>query len=292
MRAAAKALGVGAPAVSLQLKALEERLGVDLLFRTTRSIELTEAGRVLFDAAAPAYRDMGYAVKKAQEMAKSTTGTLRLSMSRGAYMTAVTPVLNAFLVQNPGIKLDISWSEELADIVRDGFHAGIRQGDILAPDMIAVRVTDPLVPAFFAAPEYLRIHGRPRHPRDLLAHPCIRYRMPTSGQIKEWRVLENGQEKRIDPPMRLSFDTVIGVIQAAREGHGIGWSLRATMADYLETGELETVLDEYTASLPPFYLYFPKQNSRLECLRLFIDCLKAHRGKGAAQGFGLPAPER
>lgn len=277
LRAAAEALGVGAPAISLQLKALEEKMGVALLFRTTRTIELTDAGRVLFEAAAPAYRDLIYAVTKTKEIAKSVSGTLRLSMSRGAYITAVAPVLGKFLLHNPGISIDISWNEELVDIVREQCHAGIRLGDTLQQDMVAVRVSEPLTPVFFAAPEYLANHGRPLHPRDLLDHQCIRYRQPTSGNIREWWVVEDGHDIRIDPPMRLSFDTVVGVIQAAREGHGIGWSLRTTMEDHLKTNELETVLDSFVQELPPFYLYYPEQNRRVECLRLFIDCIKSHR---------------
>lgn len=277
LRAAADAMGVGAPAITLQLKALEAKLGVDLLFRTTRSIELTDAGRVLFDTAAPAYRDLIYAVKKSKEMSKSTTGTLRLTMSRGAYFVALAPMLKEFLSDNPGISLDISWNEELVDVVRKGFHAGIRLGDTLEQDMIAVRVTQPVIPTFFASPEYLNKWGKPKIPRDLLDHQCIRYRQPTAGKIREWWIIEDGIEKRIDPPIRLTFDTVIGVIQAAREGHGIGWSMRATMEDYLKTGELETVLDSFVKDLPPFYLYYPVQNKRVECLRLLVDCLKSYR---------------
>ncbi len=274
MRAAAQVLGVGAPAVSLQLKSLEEKLGVELLFRTTRCIELTDAGRVLFDAADPAYRDLIYALKKSQQMAKSPTGTLRISMSRGAYIVVVAPILKKFQADNPGINLDISWNEQLVDIVREGFHAGIRLGDVLQNDMVAVRVSQPPSTAFFATPDYLNTHGRPQSPRDLLEHQCIRYRQPTSGKIREWWVAEGEHDKRIDPPIRMTFDTVLGVIQAAREGHGIGWSMRATIDDYLKTGELEAILEQFVKDLPPFHIYYPEQNRRVECLRLFIDCLK------------------
>ena len=281
LRAAAKVLGVGAPAVSIQLKALEEKMGVGLMIRTTRSIELTEAGRVLFETAAPAYRDMAYAVKKTKELGTSTSGTMRLSLSRGAYMTAVSPILETFLSDHPGIKLDLSWNEELVDINRGGFHAGIRLGESLAPDMVAVRITSPLDLVFFAAPSYLERHGCPEHPRDLLSHACIRYKLPTANKLAEWRFVEEGQEKVIDPPERLVFDQVAGVIQAASEGHGIGLSLRATMQDHLEAGRLQTILDPYARRLPPFYLYYPEQNRRLECLRLFIDCLVKYRdGQG------------
>lgn len=275
MRAAAEVLGVGAPAVSLQLKSLEERLGIDLLVRTTRRVELTEAGHTLFDAAAPAHRDMTYAIKKTQEMAKSTTGTLRLSMSRGAYIAAISPILSAFLSANPGINLNISWNEELVDIVRRGDHAGIRMGDVLTPEMIAVRITPPIKSAFFAAPSYLEAHGRPQRPGDLLKHNCIRHRLPTSGALREWWVSEGGQDKRIDPPARLTFDSAAGVIQSAREGHGIGWSMHATMKDHIKTGELKTLLQRFTKELPPFYIYYPEQNKRVECLRLFVEFLKS-----------------
>ncbi len=277
LRAAAKALGVGAPAVSLQLKALEEKLGVGLLFRTTRSIELTDAGRVLFEAAAPAYRDMLYAVKKSKEVGKSTKGTLRLTLSQGAYTTAVAPVLEGFLAENPGINLDLSLNEGLADIIRDGFHAGIRLGDTLAADMIAVRVTAASTPAFVAAPAYLEKHGRPRHPRDLLDHRCIRYKLPTAQRLADWHVAEDGQEKVIDAPARLIFDHLSGVVQAARDGHGIAWVPRSSVEEFLRTGALESVLAPNVRELPPYYLYYPEQNRRVECLRLFIDCLVAKR---------------
>ena len=276
MRAAAAKLGVGAPAVSLQLKSLEDRLGVDLLVRTTRKLELTEAGQVLFDSAAPAYRDLAGAVEKAQQKAGSAKRTLRLSMSRGAYLVAVAPMLDRFLSNNPGITLEISWNEQLVDIERKGFHAGVRMGDMLAPDMAAVRASASVPSAFFASPKYLEANGRPRKPRDLLSHQCIRHRQPTSGQLREWWVTENGNAKRIDPPARLVFDAAMGVIQAARQGHGVGWSMRATMEDHIKTGELEVLLDGFATDLPPFYLYFPEQTAAEEPLGQFIDSMKQH----------------
>ena len=276
VRAAADKLGVGAPAVSLQLKSLEERLGVDLLVRTTRSLELTEAGQVLFDSASPAIRDLGSAIEKAQQKAKSTVQVLRLSLSRGAYLVAVAPLLPSFLSDHPEISLEISWNEELVDIQRKGFHAGVRLGDVLSPEMAAIRASADVPSAFFASPSYLKGHGTPQKPRDLLEHACIRHRHPTSGQLREWWVYERRQAKRIDPPARLVFDSAAAVIQAAREGHGIGWSMRATMEDHLEKGKLELVLDGYATELPPFYLYFPEQNADQEPLKSFISTLSDH----------------
>ncbi|MCV0426420.1 MAG: LysR family transcriptional regulator [Roseibium sp.] len=275
LRSAASVLGVGAPAVSLQLKALEERLGVELLIRTTRRIELTDAGRMLVTTAGPAYRDLIDAMRQTREMSQSATGTLRLNMSRGAYMAVVAPALPKFQRENPGIDLDISWNEGLVDIAREGFHAGLRLGDVLEPDMVAVKVSELQPTAFFASPAYLKEFGRPNCPRDLLEHRCIRYREPTSGKLRDWIVVEDGQDTRIDPPGSLVFDAVVGVIQAARDGLGIGWSMCVTAKEHLQSGQLETVLDGFSKEIPPFYLYFPKQNRRVECLRLFVDCLKA-----------------
>lgn len=157
------------------------------------------------------------------------------------------------------------------DIQRKGFHAGVRLGDVLSADMTAIRASFEVPSAFFASPSYLKAHGTPQGPRDLLEHACIRHRQPTSGQLREWWVSERGQPKRIDPPARLVFDSAAGVIQATREGHGIGWSMRPTMQDHLETGELELVLEGCATELPPFYLYFPEQNADQEPLRSFIS---------------------
>lgn len=274
MRAAASKLGVGASAVSLQLKSLEDRLGVALLVRTTRRLELTEAGRALFDGAAPAYRDLAGAVERARQAGLSALQTLRLSLSRGAYIVVVAPILGRFLENHPEISLELSWNEELVDIERTGFHAGVRLGDVLAPEMAAVRTSEQVPSAFFASPTYLDAHGCPSEPTDLLTHRCIRHRNPTSGQLRDWWVTEGDRARRIDPTARLVFDSAAGVIQAARDGHGIGWSMHATMARHVESGELQVVLDRYAVSLPPFYLYYPERNANHRPLRCLIDALR------------------
>ena len=173
--------------------------------------------------------------------------------------------------------LDLSINEGLVDVVKDGFHAGFRLGDRLTTGMVAVRQTVPLTPSYSAAPSYLDTHGRPAHPRDLLKHKCVRYRFVTANRIWDWQFVEDGQVKTVDPPTRLVFDSMQSVMQAVRDGNGIGWSLRSVIEDDLESGALETVLDPYVTTLPPFYLYYPEQNRRLELLRLFIDFLAEHR---------------
>lgn len=287
LRGAARALGVGAPAVSHQLKALERRLGVDLLVRTTRSVELTDAGRRLLAGAEPAYRDLMDAVEDTQVIGRSTRGTLRLTLPRSAYKMLIAPVLADFQAAYPEVCLDLSINEGLVDIVKEGFHAGFRLGDRLTPGMVAVRLTGPLTPCWSAAPSYLDAHGRPQHPRDLLQHRCVRYRFVTANRIWDWQFMEDGQVKTVDPPTHLVFDSMQSVMQAVRDGLGIGWSLRPVIEDHLEAGTLESLLDEYVTELPPYHLYYPEQNRRLELLRVFIAFLTARR-----DGQDAPAPSR
>jgi len=277
MRAAARALGVGAPTVSHQLKALEQKLGVDLLVRTTRSIELTEAGRTLLAGTGPAFQEISDAIEGARTIGKSTTGTLRLTMPISAYRIIISPVLAEFQARYPDVKLDFSINEGLVDIVRDGFHAGFRLGGRLTQDMVAVRLTEPLLPCYFSTPSYLQTFGRPVHPRDLLNHSCVRYKYITANRIQDWQFIEDGQTKSVEAPATIVFDGMEAVRQAVCDGLGIGWSLRAIIEHGIQAGTLETVLDPYVATVPPYYLFYPEQNRRLEPLRLFIDHLISRR---------------
>ena len=282
LRAAARSLGVGAPAVSHRLKALEQRIGVDLLVRTNRSIELTEAGRTLFAGAGPAFEEIADAIEGTRAVGRATTGTLRLNLQRSAYKVVVAPALSDFQERYPDVCLDLSINEGLVDIVKEGFHAGFRTGDLLTTDMVAVRLTEALIPCWYAAPSYLDAFGRPAHPRDLLNHKCVRYKSVTAKRIWDWQFSEDGQTKSVDPPTRLVFDNMHFVTQAVLDGHGIGWSLRAAIEDELEAGVLETVLDNYVTPMPAMYLYYPEQNGRIELLRLFIDFLVSRRDGHAA----------
>ncbi len=256
LRAAAKALGVGAPAVSHQLKALERKIGVDLLVRTTRSMELTDAGRTLLQGAAPAFKEITDAIEGTRAIGRSTTGTLRLTLPRSAYKMLIAPMLADFQACYPDVCLELSINEGLIDIVKEGFHAGFRLGDRLTTDMVAVRLTGPLTPCYSAAPAYLAAFGRPQHPRDLLHHRSVRYKFVSARRVQDWQFLEDGQVKIVDPPTRLVFDSMQSVMLAVRDGHGIGWSLRPVIEDDLHAGALETLLDPYVVMLPPYYLYY------------------------------------
>lgn len=274
LRAAAVLLGVGAPAVSQHLKRFEEEIGVALFTRTTRSVELTAAGRLLLAEAEPAFGALAGAIEGARGAGQARKGVIRLTLPWSAYKIAIAPRLRAFQEAYPEVCLELSFEEALVDVVSEGFHAGIRLGDRLAPGMVAVPLTGPLKAAYSAAPSYLTLHGRPRHPRDLLEHRCIRYRFISTGRIAEWEFRERGRRFTVDPPASLVFNSFQSVVLAAVAGHGIGWSLRAVVEDELRAGGLESLLEDYVAEHPPFYLYFPAQNRRLELLRLLIDFLK------------------
>lgn len=278
LRGAARALGLGAPAVSQQLKALERRIGVDLMVRTTRSVELTEAGRTLLAGAGPAYAELAGAIEGTRAAGQATAGTLHLTLQRSAYRLVVGPALRAFQDRYPQVRLDLSMNEGLVDLVAEGFHAGFRLGDRLSGGMVATRLTGALPSCWYATPAYLDAHGRPRHPRDLLSHRCVRYKSVTANRLWDWQFMENGQVEVVDPPVRLVFDNMQFVTEAVLDGNGIGWSLRGSVARELDAGALETVLDAYAVEMPPLYIHYPEQNRRLELLRLFVDFLSVRSG--------------
>lgn len=162
LRSAAKSLGLGPSAISHHLKKLEQEIGVDLFARTTRSIELTSAGHALLKGAHPAFSELGEAIEQARQVGQARRGTIRLTLPWSAYKIVIAPVIGAFQDAYPDVRLELSFNEALVDIVRDGFHAGIRLGDQLSPGMIALHLTPPLKGAYTAAPSYLETRGQPQ----------------------------------------------------------------------------------------------------------------------------------
>jgi len=277
LRAAAAALRVQPPAVSQHLKAFETEIGVSLFTRTTRSVQLTDAGRALLQRAEPAFAELREALESARGVGLARKGIIRLTLPYRAYQLTIAPHLAEFQGLYPEIALELSFNEGLVDIVREGFHAGIRLGDRIDQDMIAIRLTPPLKGAYFAAPSYLASHGGPRHPRDLLQHNCIRYRNIASGAIAEWRFAGPEGVYAVDVTGNLIFNNFRSVVDAALAGLGIGWSLRAGVAEELRAGGLVSLLDRHIVTRPGFYLYFPRANGRIEILRLFIEFMKRRR---------------
>ena len=276
LRQAAAALGVRPPAVSYQLKALEGRLGTALFVRTTRSVALTDAGRSLLKKALPAIAELGEALEDARIAGRAKTGSIRITLPYVGYQLTLQKKLTAFQQQYPEIDLELSFNEAFIDIAAEGFHAGVRLGDHIHEDMVAVRLSPPIKEVVFASPSYFGRYGRPKTPTDLLKHNCIRYRFIASRRFAEWQF--HGEEglTTVDVRGKLVVNSTVALIDAARDGLGLGWLFRASIEDDLRSGRLESVLASYAIERPGYFLYYPKTNARIEVLRVFIDFMREH----------------
>jgi DNA-binding transcriptional LysR family regulator len=275
LRGAAAALGVRPPAISYRLKALEDQIGVTVFTRTTRSVRLTDAGRALLSRVRPAMAEIGAALDLARGLGRARKGMLRLTLPYVAYELTIARKLAAFHGKYPDIELELSLDEAFVDIIGEGFHAGVRMGDHLNEDMIAVRLSPPLREVHFASPSYFEIHGRPQRPRDLLRHDCIRYRYIGSRRIAEWQFRDSEGMVSVDVKGGLIVNSTTALIHAARDGLGIGWLFRPNIEDDLRSRRLVSVLDRFAVERPGFFLYYPRANARLELLRVFIEFMKA-----------------
>lgn len=276
LRSAAGTLGVQPPAVSYQLKALEDRIGAALFIRTTRSVQLTDAGRSLLARARPAMTAIGEALEDARASGAARKGTVKLTLPYVAYQLTIANRLAAFFDRFPEIEVDLSFNDAFVDIAAEGFHAGVRLGDHIRDDMIAVRLGPPIKEVFFAAPAYLEKHGRPKTPECLLRHNCIRYRYISSKRFAEWQFHGAEGITTIDVKGNLVVNSTNALVGAVRDGLGIGWLFRPTIEVDLQAGNLKSVLERYAVERPGFFLYYPKSNARIEVLRVFIDFMK-HR---------------
>jgi DNA-binding transcriptional LysR family regulator len=274
LRKAAAALGVQPPAISYQLKALEQRIGADLFARTTRSVRLTDAGQALLARAGPALAELGDALEDARNASGATRGTIRLTLPYVAYEMTIARKLRAFQLQFPHIELDLSFDEAFVDMVAEGFHAGIRLGDHIQQDMVAVRLCPPFKETVFAAPSYLHKHGRPRQPKDLLQHSCIRYRYIASGRFAEWRFKVRTGVIAVDVNGSLIVNSTSALVSAALDGIGIGWLFQPAVEKELSAGKLESVLSGYCLEQPGYFLYFPRSSSRAHAFKTFVEFMR------------------
>lgn len=280
LRAAARVLGVNPPAVSQQLKAFEQRLGTALFLRSTRSVTLTDAGRGLYAGSSHLLSALSESLDAVRTIAKAHSGRLRITLPYRAWQILVAPKLAAFKRRYPDIELDLAIDEALTDIVAGGFHAGIRLGDHLQDNWLAVPLSRSEPAAYVAAPGYLAAQGMPQRPEDLLQHCCIRHRQMSSGRLSPW--LFNGSEGEISVAIEgaLIVNDLRTVVDAACRGLGIGWSLKRGVQGELDSGALVQVLEPFTQSKPGFFLYFPKSLQQLGLLRVFIDHFRAGPLKG------------
>ncbi|MBO6892029.1 MAG: LysR family transcriptional regulator [Roseibium sp.] len=275
LRAAADALGIKPSTVSHQLKSLEDQLGTVLFARTTRSINLTESGRALMRGTLPAFQQLSEAVQAARNTGQAARGTLKLAVPEFAYYLFIGAAITSFRQAYPDIELELSVADAFSDLLAEELHAGIRLGDNIAEDMIAVRLTPPLELVIGASPDYAKRFGLPGEPRDLLDHECIRYRFQSSGRIAPWQF--EGEEGSYAVEIRgsLTVNTLPASVDLARRGLGLVYTFREFCARDLENGDLVPALAEFLPVTPGLHLYFPREYRNMVPLRLFLEHLKS-----------------
>lgn len=272
-RAAADRLGVTRSAVSQTIRRLEEALGTMLVQRTTRSVSLTEAGERLHAGIAPSIAEMAAAVEATGSLDGRPTGQLRLAVSSIAEQFLAGPMLTAFAQAHPMIQLDIVVTDEEFDIVREGYDAGVRLGEVIEQDMIAVPVSGDQRQVAVCSPAYLAQHGEPEHPRDLAAHRCIGWRRAPGIAPYRWEFTENGRDFSVDVAPEITTNDMALMIKLALAGAGITGGLKESFAPWLDRGELVLVLGEYSPPFPGFYLYYPSRKTPPK-LRALIEHLQ------------------
>lgn len=273
-RRAAVELGVSPSALSHSLHAIEERLGVRLVNRTTRSVALTEAGEQLFARIRPAFRDISDALEDLNAFRGKPRGTLRINASRQSAQLALMPIVYRFLRAHPDVRVEVRVEDALADIVATGFDAGVRLGESIDADMHAVPIGPRQRSAVVGSPEYFTRHPVPTTPRALRELPCIRFRFH-SGVLYRWELEREGEavELEVDGPLTLSDQGLMA--DAALAGAGLAYVFEAQVAPLLEQGRLLRVLEDWCPSYPGFFLYYPSRRQLPAALRAFVDFAKA-----------------
>ena len=271
---AARRLGVSPSALSQTLRGLEERLGVRLLNRTTRSVTPTEAGERLLDRLRPLFAEFDQAVQEVNRFRDAPAGRLRINVPRFAAAHLVGPVLGRFHRAHPGVELEVVVDDTITDIVAGRFDAGIRLGETLERDMVAVPLTGALELAAVAAPEYFAQHGVPESPADLHRHRCLRFRWPGGGDLYRWEFEKGGREivLAVDGPLVVNDAALM--LQAALGGVGIAYLLDRQAEADVAAGRLQRVLRDWSPRFPGFYLYHPGRRQTPPALRAFIDVLR------------------
>ncbi|RWI50304.1 MAG: LysR family transcriptional regulator [Mesorhizobium sp.] len=290
VRAAAH-LGMSASALSQTIRSLEGRLGVRLLNRTTRSVRLSSAGERLLSRLRPALADLDAAVAAVADARETPSGPLRLNASRIAAIHYIAPFVGPFLAAYPEVKLDVVVDDRLVDIVSGGFDAGVRLGERIAKDMVAVKLSGDLEMMIVASPAYLARHGTPRSPHDLGGHRCLSYREPTNGSPYRWELDRKGEklEVAVDGPLIVTEPEML--TQIAQDGAGIAYLFAHQVRDLVASGALVHLLQDWTPAFPGFYVYYPSRRHMAPPLRAFLDFHRrsAHHRQSPPAACGMPA---
>jgi len=271
---AAAHLGVSQSALSHTVRALETRLGLRLLTRTTRSVATTDAGERLLATVAPRFDEIEAEVSALSELRDKPAGNIRISAADHAANTVLWPKLAQFLPQYPDIKIEIAVNNSFIDIVSERFDAGVRLGDEVAKDMIAVRIAPDLRMVIVASPEYLAKHGSPKTPHDLATYNCINRRLPTYGGLYAWEFRKGRRELDVRVEGQLIFNNSQLILQAALAGFGLASMPEDAAQQYFANERLVPVLKEWTRSFPGYHLYYPSRRQASPAFSLMVDALR------------------
>jgi DNA-binding transcriptional LysR family regulator len=272
-KAAAK-LGIAQSTLSHTIKRLEAQMGIRLLTRTTRSVALTEAGERLQKSLAPRIAEIEADIAALTAFRDKPSGNIRITLSDHALASLVWPKLRPVLKNYPDIKLEFSLDTAFRNIVEDGFDAGIRLGESVEKDMIAVRIGPGWRLVAVASPEYLAAHPRPEHPKDLVRHNCIKMRQSTAGGLYAWEFGKDGQELRVRVDGQLTFNNSYAMVDAALTGYGIAYVPENIVADHIESGDLAVVLDDWSPIFDGYFIYYPSKRQNSAAFKVIVDALR------------------
>lgn len=274
---AAVKLGVSQSALSQTVRGLEERLGLRLLTRTTRRVSPTAAGERLLKTAGPRFEEIQAELSALAEMRDKPAGTVRITAGEHAAISVLAPALEKFLPDNPDVKVEITVDYGLTDIVAERYDAGVRLGEQLAKDMIAVRIGPEMRMAVVGAPSYFRQNPWPEMPQDLTGHNCIQIRMPTHGNILSWEFEKDGHELKVRVEGQLVFNNIAMRLDAVKRGLGLAYMPEDLVAEQIARGEVVRVLEDWCAPFPGYHLYYPNRRHTSPAFALVVEALR-YRG--------------
>lgn len=272
-RAAAQ-LGVSQSALSHSMRGLEEKMGLRLLTRTTRGVSPTEAGERLLLNIGPYYEGITAELDSLSALRDKPSGLIRISAHDHAADTILWPKLQSVLQQYPDISVEININYGMVDIVAERFDAGVRSGDLIAQDMIAVRIGPDFKMAVVGSTDYLTSHGRPATPHDLAAHNCINLRLPTRGGLYAWEFARRRQALQVNVHGQCIFNTTPQMLDAALAGYGLAYLPYDLAAAHIAEGRLESILEDWCPKVPGYHLYYVSRRQTSPAFALFVDALR------------------
>lgn len=274
---AAARLGVAQSTLSHAIKQLEARMGIRLLTRTTRNVATTVAGERLLQTIAPRMTEIEEEIAALTAFRDKPSGSIRLTLSDHALDTVVWPKLKPVLAAYPDISVELLLDSSFRNIVEEGYDAGVRLGESVEKDMIAVRIGPDWRLVAVASPDYLAAHGRPQHPQDLVRHRCINTRQESAGGLYAWEFEKDGKELRVRVDGQLTFNNSYAMVDAAVSGFGIAYVPDSMVEAPLAAGALELVLDDWSPPFDGYFLYYPSRRQNLLAFQIIVDALR-HRG--------------